>query len=166
MLRVGHGLEEGVTMGALTVPQGLDKVARQVEDARNHGADVLTGGNRMKLNDGFFFEPTIIGNASHKMLVASEETFGPLLALFPFDTEEAAVKAANNTSVSITLISFQLNTLLPFFFFVFSIPRAYAARRNEMSAGEMSEELMTTPLADGPRIVLLYQKRRSHLAPF
>ncbi|KAI1367877.1 aldehyde dehydrogenase [Xylaria arbuscula] len=111
-LRVGHGLEEGVTMGALTVPQGLEKVARQVEDARSNGADVLTGGNRVDLkgaNDGFFFEPTIIGNASHDMLVASEETFGPLLALFPFDTEEEAVKAANNTSMGLASYCFTKN---------------------------------------------------------
>ncbi|KAI1304837.1 aldehyde dehydrogenase [Xylaria venustula] len=103
-LRVGHGLDEGVTMGALTVPQGLDKVAGQVEDAKSHGANVITGGNRLSLNNGFFFEPTIIGNANANMKIASEETFGPLLALFPFDTEEEAVKAANNTSVSLSLV--------------------------------------------------------------
>ncbi|KAI0966872.1 aldehyde dehydrogenase [Xylaria arbuscula] len=108
-LRVGHGLDEGVTMGALTVPQGLDKVAGQVEDAKSHGANVITGGNRLSLNDGFFFEPTIIGNANANMKIASEETFGPLLALFSFDTEEEAVKAANNTSMGLASYCFTKN---------------------------------------------------------
>ncbi|KAI0903646.1 aldehyde dehydrogenase [Ustulina deusta] len=108
-LRVGHGLEEGVTMGALTVPQSLDKVARQIEDARRNGATVITGGNRISRDNGFFFEPTIIGNATTDMLVASEETFGPLLALFPFDTEEEAVKAANNTSMGLASYCFTKN---------------------------------------------------------
>jgi len=99
-LRVGHGLDEGTTMGALTVPQGLDKTTSQVEDAKKNGATILTGGNRLDINDGYFFEPTVITNATANMKIASEETFGPLLALFPFDTEEEAVKAANNTSVS------------------------------------------------------------------
>ncbi|KAI1276103.1 aldehyde dehydrogenase [Xylaria sp. FL0933] len=108
-LRVGHGLDEGVTMGALTVPQGVDKVASQVEDAKSHGATVITGGNRISLNNGFFFEPTIIGNATAGMKIASEETFGPLLALFPFDTEEEAVKAANDTSMGLASYCFTKN---------------------------------------------------------
>jgi acyl-CoA reductase-like NAD-dependent aldehyde dehydrogenase len=99
-LRVGHGLEEGTTMGALTVPQGIDKTASQVADAEENGGTILTGGNRVNLGEGYFFEPTIIANATPCMKIASEETFGPLLALFAFDTEEEAVKAANNTSVS------------------------------------------------------------------
>jgi acyl-CoA reductase-like NAD-dependent aldehyde dehydrogenase len=93
-------MDEGTTMGALTVPQGLDKTASQVEDAKKNGGKILTGGNRVDLNNGYFFEPTIIANATASMKIAEEETFGPLLALFPFDTEDEAVKAANNTSVS------------------------------------------------------------------
>ncbi|KAI2623657.1 aldehyde dehydrogenase [Xylaria nigripes] len=100
-LRVGHGLDEATTMGPLTVLQGIDKTLSQVEDARKHGGTILTGGNRVEsLGTGYFFEPTIITNATASMKIASEETFGPVLALFPFDMEEEAVKAANNTSVS------------------------------------------------------------------
>lgn len=99
-IRVGHGIDKNTTMGPLTVPAGVDKVAGQVEDAKKNGGTILTGGNRIASNNGYFFEPTIITNASQSMQVASEETFGPLLALFPFDTEEEAVKAANDTSVS------------------------------------------------------------------
>ncbi|KAI1813706.1 aldehyde dehydrogenase [Poronia punctata] len=108
-LRVGHGLDEDTTMGALTVPQGLDKTASQVEDAKKNGASILTGGNRLEINNGYFFEPTIIAGATPNMKIASEETFGPLLALFPFDTEEEAVKAANNTSMGLASYCFTKN---------------------------------------------------------
>ncbi|KAI8962224.1 aldehyde dehydrogenase [Daldinia sp. FL1419] len=99
-LRVGHGIDKSTTMGPLTVPTGVDKVAAQVEDAKQNGGVVLTGGNRITSSKGYFFEPTIVTHASQKMKVASEETFGPLLALFPFDTEDEAVRMANDTSVS------------------------------------------------------------------
>ncbi|KAI0098997.1 aldehyde dehydrogenase [Nemania sp. FL0031] len=108
-LRVGHGLDEGTTMGALTVPQGLEKTAIQVEDAKKHGGTVLTGGNKLSLNNGYFFEPTVITNANAKMKIAEEETFGPLLALFPFETEEEAVRAANNTSMGLASYCFTKN---------------------------------------------------------
>ncbi|KAK6958322.1 hypothetical protein Daesc_001120 [Daldinia eschscholtzii] len=108
-IRVGHGLDKGTTMGPLTVPAGVDKVAGQVEDAKKHGGTVLTGGNRISSSEGYFFEPTIIANASGDMKVASEETFGPLLALFPFDTEEEAVKAANDTSMGLASYCFTKN---------------------------------------------------------
>ncbi|KAI1161123.1 aldehyde dehydrogenase [Nemania serpens] len=118
-LRVGHGLDEGTTMGALTVPQGLEKTAGQVEDARNRGATVLLGGNRIRLNgnggggegegEGYFFEPTILTDANADMKIASEETFGPVLALFAFDDEEEAVRAANDTSMGLASYCFTKN---------------------------------------------------------
>ncbi|KAI1171601.1 aldehyde dehydrogenase [Nemania sp. FL0916] len=108
-LRVGHGLDEGTTMGALTVPQGLDKTAAQVEDAKEHGGEILTGGKRIELNNGFFFEPTVIAKATPKMKIADEETFGPVLALFEFDTEEEVVRAANNTSMGLASYCFTKN---------------------------------------------------------
>ncbi|TRX89327.1 hypothetical protein FHL15_009764 [Xylaria flabelliformis] len=108
-LRVGHGLDEGTTMGALTVPQGVDKTASQVEDAKSKGGKILTGGQRLNLNNGFFFEPTIVTNATADMKIAQEETFGPLLALFAFDTEEEAVRLANNTSMGLASYCFTKN---------------------------------------------------------
>lgn len=101
-LRVGHGLDKATTMGPLTVPAGLEKASRQVEDAKKNGATVLTGGSKVDHLGGFYFQPTIIKDAGPGMLVTSEESFAPLLALYPFDTEEEAVEAANNTSVCIT----------------------------------------------------------------
>ena len=99
-LKVGHGIEKDTTMGPLTTPAGLEKTAKQIEDAQKQGATIVTGGHRLDQREGYYFEPTIIRDARDGMLVSKEETFGPLLALFPFKTEEEVVAAANNTSVS------------------------------------------------------------------
>lgn len=64
---------------------------------------MLTGGSKIDHLGGYFYEPTIIKDASQEMLVTCEETFGPLLALYPFDTEEEVVEKANNTSVRLQL---------------------------------------------------------------
>lgn len=103
-LRVGHGIDAATTMGPVTVPQGLSKCAEQIDDARARGARILIGGSRVKQDaggggGGYFFEPTVVADATSDMRVAGEETFAPLLALFPFETEEEAVRAANDTSV-------------------------------------------------------------------
>ncbi|KAI1467584.1 aldehyde dehydrogenase [Daldinia caldariorum] len=108
-IRVGHGLAKGTTMGALTVRSGVDKVAAQVEDAVRRGARVLAGGGRVAGTEGYFFEPTVVADAAPGMRVAQEETFGPLLALFPFDTEEEAVRAANDTSMGLASYCFTKN---------------------------------------------------------
>lgn len=108
-LRVGHGIDKDTTMGPITTPAGVAKTTAQVEDAKKNGATVLTGGNRIDLNNGYFFEPTVIKGVTHSMLVASEETFGPLLAVFPFDTEDEAVEAANNTSMGLASYVFTKN---------------------------------------------------------
>lgn len=96
---VGHGADKTTTMGPVTTPQSLAKVAAQVEDAVGHGARVLHGGNRVD-RPGYFFEPTIIADATHQMRLSQEETFGPILAMYKFDTEAEAVRMANDTSVS------------------------------------------------------------------
>jgi succinate-semialdehyde dehydrogenase/glutarate-semialdehyde dehydrogenase len=99
-LKVGHGLERDSTIGPLTTPAGIEKVESQIADAKKLGAKVLTGGQRLGKTEGYFFEPTIIKDAGPEMLVSKEETFGPLLAIFPFETEAEVVEAANNTRVS------------------------------------------------------------------
>jgi succinate-semialdehyde dehydrogenase/glutarate-semialdehyde dehydrogenase len=99
-LVVGHGAEKGTTMGPVTTPRSLDKATNQVEDAKKHGGQIILGGGKVIGKSGYFFEPTIILGAKKEMLITSEETFAPVLALYSFDTEEEAVTAANNTSVS------------------------------------------------------------------
>lgn len=103
-LKVGHGMDKDTTMGPVTTPAGLEKTASQIEDAKRQGATIVTGGNRLEKLDGYYFEPTIVKDACAGMLVSREETFGPLLALFPFETEAEVVEAANNTSVSHKMI--------------------------------------------------------------
>lgn len=99
-LVVGHGAEKGTTMGPVTTPRSLDKATNQVEDAKKHGGQIVLGGGKVSGKGGYFFEPTIILGAKKEMLITEEETFAPVLALYSFDTEEEAVEAANNTSVS------------------------------------------------------------------
>lgn len=108
-LKVGHGAKEGSTMGPVTVPQTLDKAVAHVEDAKKQGGNVLFGGNKIKIDDGYFFEPTIVLDANEKMQLAAEEQFSPIAAFFPFDTEEEVVKVANNTSMGLASYFFTKN---------------------------------------------------------
>ncbi|CAH0447365.1 Glutarate-semialdehyde dehydrogenase [Ralstonia syzygii subsp. syzygii] len=98
-LRVGNGTEPGVQQGPLIHQRAMDKVRAHVDDAVAQGARVLVGGkpHALSVQGGAFFEPTVIADARAGMLVAHEETFGSLAALIPFDTEDEAVAAANDT---------------------------------------------------------------------
>ena len=93
-MKVGNGFDEGVTIGPLIEDAAVKKVARHVADAVRKGGKVLTGGEKLK---GQFYAPTVIANANPKMLVAGEETFGPLAPVFRFKTEQEAIDAANAT---------------------------------------------------------------------
>ncbi len=95
-LKVGNGLEAGVTQGPLIDAAAIKKVEEHVADALAKGGRVLTGGKRHALGQTFF-EPTVIADATPDMLVAREETFGPLAPLFRFKTDAEAVAMANNT---------------------------------------------------------------------
>jgi succinate-semialdehyde dehydrogenase/glutarate-semialdehyde dehydrogenase len=95
-LKVGPGLDDGVQQGPLIDPAALAKVEAHVADARALGARVLTGGRRHALG-GTFYEPTVIAGATAQMLMAREETFGPVAPVFSFGTDAQAVAAANAT---------------------------------------------------------------------
>ncbi|MFO1421074.1 MAG: NADP-dependent succinate-semialdehyde dehydrogenase [Candidatus Competibacteraceae bacterium] len=95
-LKVGNGLEPGVTQGPLIDAAALAKVERHVADAVARGANVLTGGRRHSLG-GTFFEPTVLADVTPEMLVAREETFGPVAPLFRFRDDAEAVRLANAT---------------------------------------------------------------------
>lgn len=108
-IKIGHGAAEGTTMGPLTTPRGIDKVKSQIENARKSGGQVLCGGKEPTEMGGYFFEPTIISHMKPEMLTTKEETFGPLCALYKFETEEEAVKAANDTSMGLASYFFTKN---------------------------------------------------------
>ncbi|WP_372524938.1 NAD-dependent succinate-semialdehyde dehydrogenase [Piscinibacter sp.] len=95
-LKVGPGVEAGVTQGPLIDASAVRKVEQHVADALAKGGELLTGGHRHALG-GSFFEPTVIGRATREMQLAREETFGPLAPLFVFDTEAEVIAAANDT---------------------------------------------------------------------
>jgi succinate-semialdehyde dehydrogenase/glutarate-semialdehyde dehydrogenase len=95
-LKVGPGFEDGVVQGPLIDKKAVEKVEEHLADATSKGARVLTGGRRHALG-GNFFEPTVLAGARANMLIAREETFGPVAPLFRFDTEEEAIAMANDT---------------------------------------------------------------------
>ena len=95
-LKVGNGVEEGVTQGPLIDANAVEKVEQHIADALDKGARVLTGGKRHALGHSFF-EPTVLADVTSDMLVAREETFGPMAPLFRFKTEEEAIALANDT---------------------------------------------------------------------
>ena len=95
-LRVGDGLKGETDQGPLIDAKALAKVENHIADARAKGATVITGGARHALG-GTFYQPTVLTNVSKEMILAREETFGPVAPLFKVDTEQQAVQLANDT---------------------------------------------------------------------
>ena len=99
-LRVGNGLDEGVTQGPLIDTAAVDKVERHIGEAIDGGADLACGGIRHELG-GTFFEPTVLTGVSPEMQIATEETFGPVAPLLKFASEDEAIASANDTSAGL-----------------------------------------------------------------
>jgi succinate-semialdehyde dehydrogenase/glutarate-semialdehyde dehydrogenase len=95
-LKVGDGVEEGVQQGPLITPKALDKVEAHIADALAKGARILTGGKRHVLG-GTFFQPTVLADVTSDMIVARDETFGPVAPLFRFRDEADVIAQANAT---------------------------------------------------------------------
>ena len=95
-LRVGDGLKGETDQGPLIDQKALAKVEEHVADAQAKGAQVITGGQRHALG-GTFYQPTVLTNVSPDMILAREETFGPVAPLFRVDSDEQAIALANDT---------------------------------------------------------------------
>jgi succinate-semialdehyde dehydrogenase/glutarate-semialdehyde dehydrogenase len=95
-LRVGNGFEDGMQQGPLIDLASVQKVEAQIDDAVRKGARVACGGKRVG-DSGFFFEPTVLLDAAPDMLIAQDETFGPVAPLFVFKKDSEAVTLANAT---------------------------------------------------------------------
>jgi succinate-semialdehyde dehydrogenase/glutarate-semialdehyde dehydrogenase len=95
-LRVGDGLKGPVDQGPLIDAKALAKVEQHLADALAKGAHIAQGGKRHALG-GTFFEPTVVTEVTPAMLMAREETFGPVAPLFRFETEADAIHMANDT---------------------------------------------------------------------
>lgn len=116
-LKVGDGFDDGVNIGPLIHGAAVKKVQAHLDDALSHGGKVTTGGKHLgvsilqkrlhiymsdhSLTQGNFFEPTVLTGMTNDCAIATEETFGPLAALFPFETEEEVIKLANNVDVGL-----------------------------------------------------------------
>ncbi|XP_033978455.1 succinate-semialdehyde dehydrogenase, mitochondrial [Trematomus bernacchii] len=97
-LVLGHGSEPSTTQGPLINNRAAEKVEAQISDAVSRGAKVLRGGRRL---DGSFVQPTLLTGVSTDMICTREETFGPLLPVIRFDTEEEALAIANASNVGL-----------------------------------------------------------------
>lgn len=95
-LKVADGFQANAQQGPLIDMAAVEKAERHIEDALSKGAKLLAGGRRHPLG-GTFFEPTVLGDVTEEMRIASEETFGPVAPLFRFKTEEEAILMANDT---------------------------------------------------------------------
>src|SRR3546814_13358295 len=103
-LKVGPGLEDGVSQGPLIDTAARDKVEEHVADAKSKGAKVMLGGARHE-RGGTFYQPTVLTDVTTQMKVTREETFGPVAPLFRFKTEEEAVALATDTEFGLASYS-------------------------------------------------------------
>jgi len=101
-LKQGLGTEASVDVGAMTNERQRAIVEEHVSDAVQRGAAVLTGGRRGSKSEGFFYEPTVLTAVDHSMLIMRDETFGPVLPVMTFKTDEEAIKLANDSVFGLT----------------------------------------------------------------
>jgi len=95
-MKVGNGLDEGVQQGPLITMEAIEKVESHIADAVSKGGKIVVGGKRHALGRTFF-EPTVMANITRNMLVAKDETFGPVAPVFRFKDEADVIEQANDT---------------------------------------------------------------------
>lgn len=99
---LAQGVHDGVDVGAMSNENQLRIVSDHVNDARARGAKILTGGQRPANLDGLFYEPTVLTDVNHQMDIMRDETFGPVLPIMSFKTEDEAIKLANDSVFGLT----------------------------------------------------------------
>ncbi len=128
-LVIGNGLDDGVNFGPLCTKKGVETCIHHVDDALKKGARLMCGGKRpegLEFEAGNFYEPTILADVSHEMLVMTEETFGPVVGVMPFDTVDEAIALANDSCYGLAAIAYTKSLCL-------------AARfANEINAGNVA----------------------------
>ncbi|MEZ3159341.1 NAD-dependent succinate-semialdehyde dehydrogenase [Microbacterium sp. BWT-B31] len=107
-LKIGRGTEDGVAIGPLIDDRAVAKAAQLVQDAVARGASVATGGSAID-GPGTFYEPTVVTGVQAGSDILREEIFGPVLAIVPFDTEDEAVRLANDTEYGLVSYVFTEN---------------------------------------------------------
>jgi succinate-semialdehyde dehydrogenase / glutarate-semialdehyde dehydrogenase len=104
-IKLGDGLEKGNTMGPLANPRRLDAMESFVNDAKEHGGKIATGGSRQG-NQGFFFQPTVITEVPDNAKIMREEPFGPVAPVVPFKTFDEVVERANSLPFGLAAYAF------------------------------------------------------------
>lgn len=107
-LNVGNGLEPDVQVGPMANPRRPEAIEALVEDARSHGARVLTGGERMG-NNGFFYRPTVLADVPLEARAMNEEPFGPVALMRPFKDFDDAIEQANRLPYGLAAYAFTEN---------------------------------------------------------
>ena len=108
-LKIGLPTDDEVDLGSMTNERQLRIVESHVEDAVEQGARIETGGRRVENTGGWFYEPTVITNVDHSMGVMRDETFGPVLPIMTFKTDDEAVRLANDSIYGLTAAVFTSN---------------------------------------------------------
>ncbi len=135
-LKVGDGMDEGVEQGPLIDDSAVAKVEQHIEDATSKGARVIAGGKRHAKGRSFF-EPTVLRDVTSAMLIARDETFGPVAPLFRFETEEEAIAMANDTEYG-----------LASYFFTKDLGRAFRVMEKlEYGMVAINEGILSTEVA-------------------
>lgn len=100
-MKIGNGLDADTVLGPLVSARQLERVMAYVNGARDAGAHIVTGGSRVD-RAGFFFEPTVVAEATQDMPIAREEVFGPVVAITRFTDEDEALTMANDTEYGLS----------------------------------------------------------------
>jgi len=106
--KIGNPLEDGVYIGAISRHSQLEFLEQQVADAIAKGATLMTGGKRIE-GDGYFFEPSVLTNVDHSMLIMREESFGPIIGIMKVSNDEEALQLMNDTSYGLTASVYSSN---------------------------------------------------------
>lgn len=93
-LKIGHGFDKESTLGPLINDKAIEKINKHVKDAVEKGAQIKIGGKQI---GNHFFEPTVLTGMTDDMIISTDETFGPIAALYSFEDEQDVIKRANNT---------------------------------------------------------------------
>jgi succinate-semialdehyde dehydrogenase/glutarate-semialdehyde dehydrogenase len=101
-LKVGNGLDPETDIGPMIASFQIKNVLKHLKDAKKKGAKILIGGKRIGNEESLFFEPTILTDVNHDMLVMKKETFGPVLCIMRVKSLEEAVRLANDTEYGLT----------------------------------------------------------------
>jgi succinate-semialdehyde dehydrogenase/glutarate-semialdehyde dehydrogenase len=108
-IKLGDGLEQGVTMGPLANSRRLDAMEAIVNDCRSRGGKIVTGGKR-RGNQGYFFEPTVVTDIPDDCKLMTEEPFGPIAPVVPFKTFDEVVERANSLPYGLAAYAFTGST--------------------------------------------------------